>query len=196
MSVLTEDFLYLKANEMETTKKAPEYCSAFVLIRVLYEQKKIMFEEYLNFFTYLSSYRFRFLNVTTEDIEKAVFGDGAIIAVKPEKIRQLNFPLTLSEQYGVPFDMAFRVVCHFLIKVLVDDAILPEMVERIFTEILSTFPTDKDKRALGKMFLRVSIQVINKTRGDIIRGALAQEKINLLWQLTEIYSGGDIWKPQ
>lgn len=194
--VITEDFLYLKVNEIETGKKTPEYCSAFALTRVLYEQKKITFEQYLNFFTYLSSYRFRFLPFTTEDIEKAVFGDGAIMAVQPEKIRQFNFPLTLSEQYGVTFDTACRVVVLFLIKVLIDDAVLSEMAERIFVEILSTFPDEENKRTLGKMFLRVSVQIINKTRQKLIIGARVQEKIDRLSQLAEIYnSGTDLWKP-
>jgi len=39
--VLTEDFLYLKMNELETKKKAPEYCSSLSLLRVLYEHKKL-----------------------------------------------------------------------------------------------------------------------------------------------------------
>ena len=164
--VLTEDFLYLQANELDTKKKAPEYCSAFALVRVLYEQKKITFEEYLKFFPYLSSYRFRFLPLTTEDIEKAVFGDGTIITVQPERIRWFNFPLTLSEQYGVPFGTAFSVVAGFLTKVLIDDAILPEIAERIFVEILSAFPTDKDKRILGKMFLTISVKEINRIRAN------------------------------
>jgi hypothetical protein len=181
--VLTEDFLYLKANELDTKKKAPEYCSAFALVRVLYEQKKITFEQYLNFFAYLSSYRFRFLHLTTEDIEKAAFGDGIIITVQPEKIRLFNFPLTLSEQYGVPFARAFIVVVGFLTKVLIDDAILPEIAERIFVEILSAFPTDKDKRILGKMFLTISAKKI------IIIGSAAQKKIDLLSQIAGIYTG-------
>lgn len=194
--VLTEDFLYLKANEVETNKKAPEYCSSFALIRVLYEQKKITFDQYLNFFTYLSSYRFRFLHLTTEDIEKAVFGDGVITVVQPERIRQFNFPLTLSEQYGVPFETAFLVVERFLIRVLIDDAILPAIAERIFAEILSTFPTDKDKRALGRMFLRVGVQAIDKNRQRMIIGARVQEKIDLLSQLAEIYNAGtNLWTP-
>ncbi len=196
ISVLTEDFLYLEANELVTKKKAPEYCSAFALIRVLYEQKKINFDQYLNFFAYLSSYRFRFLHLSTEDIEKAVFGDGVIKTVQSERIRHFNFPLTLSEQYGVPFDMAFRVVGLFLIKVLIDDTILPEMSERIFAEILSTFPTDKDKRDLGKMFLRVSVQIINKNYQRIIIGARVQKKIDALSQLAEIYrTKNNLWIP-
>lgn len=194
--VLTEDFLYLKANELETKKKVPVYCSAFALIRVLCDQKKITFDQYLNFFSYLSSYRFRFLHLTAEDIEKAVFGDGTIKTVQPERIRQLNFPLTLSEEYGVPFDRAFLVVGRFLIKVLVDDATLPEMAERIFVEVISTFPTDKDKNTLGKMFLLVSVETINKMRQGIIIGTRVQEKIDLLSQFAEIYGQiNNLWTP-
>ena len=194
--VLTEDFLYLKANELDTKKKAPEYCSAFALVRVLYDQEKITFEQYLNFFAYLSSYRFRFLHLTTEDIEKAVFGDGSILTLQPERIRWFNFPLTLSEQYGVPFGSAFGVVVGFLTKVLIDGAILPEIAERIFVEILSGFPTDKDKRILGKMFLTISVKEINRIRGKIIIGTAVQKKIDLLSQIAEIYSPKtNLWKP-
>jgi len=194
--VLTEDFLYLKANELDTNKKAPEYCSAFALARVLYEQTKITFEQYLSFFSYLSSYRFRFLHLTTEDIEKAVFGDRIIITVQPERIRWFNFPLTLSEQYGVPFGRAFSVVAGFLTNVVIDDTIFPETAERIFVEILSTFPTEKDKRILGKMFLTISIKEINRIRQTIFIGTTAEKKISLLSQIAEIYSPKtNLWKP-
>ena len=163
---------------------------------MLYEQKKITFEQYLNFFAYLSSYRFRFLHLTTEDIEKAAFGDGIIITVQPERIRWFNFPLTLSEQYGVPFARAFGVVVGFLTKVLIDDAILPEIAERIFVEILSAFPTDKDKRILGEMFLTISAKKINRIRETIIIGSAAQKKIDLLSQIAEIYTGkNNLWTP-
>jgi hypothetical protein len=164
---------------------------------VLYEQKKLTFEDYLKFFAYLSSYRFRFLPIATEDIGKAVFGDGPIIIVQPERIRWFNFPLTLSEQYGVPFGCAFSVVAGFLTNVVIDDTIFPETAERIFVEILSTFPTEKDKRILGKMFLTISIKEINRIRQTIFIGTTAQKKIALLSQIAEIYSPKtDLWKPQ
>ncbi len=194
--VLTEDFIYLKVNEIDTKKKAPEYCSAFALISVLYEQKKIDFEQYLDFFSYLSSYRFRFLPLSTKDIEKAVFGDGTIMKVQPENIRKLNFPLTLSEDYGVPFKSAFSVVGLFLVKVLVDNTILPDMAEGIFVEILSAFPTDKDKNTLGKIFLRQCVQTINKTHNWIIVGSSVQEKVDILMRATDIYgSKNKLWTP-
>ena len=124
--IITEDFLYLKVNELETNKKAPEYCSAFALARVLYEQNKITFDTYLDFFSYLSSYRFRFLALTSDDLKKAVLGDGKIQTINVDQLRKFNFALTLSKEYGVPFENAFLVIKEFLITILIDDAILPE----------------------------------------------------------------------
>lgn len=178
--ILTEDFLYLRANELLNKKQAPEYCSTFALIRTLYEEKQIAFDQYLGYFRYLSSYRFRFLPISTDDIEKAVFGDGAIMTIEPEGIRYFNFPLTLSQEYGVPFDDAFLVVRGLLIRVLIDDTITSHKSVRIFDEILSAFPSDKDKGALGKMFLRAAAQFIYTVDNRIIIGSRTQEKIELL----------------
>jgi len=195
-AVLTEDYLYLQANAIVTGKKAPEYCSAFALIRVLYEEKKITFEKYLSFFAYLSSYRFRFLPVTVDDIEKAVFGDGIITIFQPEKIKWFNFSLTLSEAYGVPFALSLRVVATFLIKILTDNAILPDVAERIFLEILSDFPGDKEKRTLGKLLLAICAREIEKIHRTIIIGTKARNKIDRLSQLAEIYKASNsLWTP-
>jgi len=193
--VLTEDFTYLKVNELETKKTAPVYCSAFSLVRVLYEMGEIGFDKYLAFFSYLASYRFRFLPITVEDIEKSVFGDGDIKAFAPENIRLLNFPLTLSEDYGVPFDRAFPVVGRFLVKILMDDALVPEMVDKIFVEILETFPT-KNKKELGQMFLTVSVRVINNIQKRMVVSTKVQEKVDSLTRLIEIYDGEGIIIPQ
>lgn len=192
--VLTEDFTYLKVNELETKKTAPVYCSAFSLVRVLCEIGEIGFDKYLAFFSYLASYRFRFLPITVEDIEKSVFGDGDIKAFTPENIRLLNFPLTLSEDYGVPFDRAFPVVGRFLVKVLMDDALVPEMVDKIFVEILETFPT-KNKKELGQMFLTVSVRVINNLQKRMVFSTKVQEKVDSLARLIEIYDGEGIILP-
>lgn len=190
--VLTEDFMYLKVNEMETKKSAPQYCSTFVLLKVLYEQGKIDFDKYLGFFNYLAKYRFRFLPVSGEDIEKAVFGDGDVKQFTPENIRLLNFHLTLAEEYGVSFSNAFAVVVRFLLRVLVDDAVTPEMIDKIFIEIVETFPTEKDKRTLGEMLLVVCLRGINNAQLNIILGTKTQEKVDSLARLITIYSKKDI----
>lgn len=197
--VLTEDFLYLKFNETETKKKAPEYFSSLTLLRVLYEEKQISFDEYLEYFGYLSSYRFRFLNLTSDDIEKAVFGDGEIKTVKPENIRKLNFPLTLAEEYGVTFQVAFRVVGLFLIQVLIDNAITVDIAEKIFVEIMSSFPTNMGKKELGQLLLAVCARIIENNKSKFLvhtENQLLYDKIKKLSQLTEIYSSDSkLWTP-
>ena len=60
----------------------------------------------------------------------------------------------------------------------------------------SSFPTDKDKNTLGKVFLLVSVQAINKMRQGIIIGTRVQEKIDLLSQFAEIYGQiNNLWTP-
>lgn len=197
--VLTEDFLYLKMNEIETKKKSPEYFSSLILLKVLNEQGKISFDEYLDFFSYLSSYRFRFLSLSSDDIEKAVFCDGKIKVIRTENIRKLNFPLTISEEYGVSFQDAFAVVVRFLFKVLIDDTITPDIVEKIFIEIVESFPMKKDKKNLGQMLLRICTKAVEKNKSRWIltrKSSLTQKKIDKLLQATEIFSSGiQIWTP-
>jgi hypothetical protein len=165
-------------------------------MRVLYEQRKITFEKFLSFFCYLSCYRFRFLSVTVDDMEKAVFGDGIITILQPKRIKWFNFPLTLSEAYGVPFALAFRVVATFLTRVLTDDAVLPDVVERIFLEVLSDFPTEKDKRFLGELLLKVCTREIEEIYNTIIIGTATKEKIERLSTSAKIYRTGNIlWTP-
>lgn len=197
--VLTEDFLYLQFNELDTKKKAPEYFSSLALVKVLYEKEQISFDEYLDYFSYLSSYRFRFLALTMEDINKAVFGDREIKKVQLENIRKLNFPLTLSEEYGVPFQVAFRVVGLFIIQVLIDNAVTVDITEKIFVEILEAFPTNMGKKELGQLVLQFCNKVIEEKRSmSLVRvdNQLLHNKIDRLIKLTEIYSTeSKLWKP-
>lgn len=197
--VLTEDYLYLKFNTAETKKREPEYFSSLALIRALYEEKRISFDDYLDYFSYLSSYRFRFLRLTADDIDKAIFGDGQIKTVKPENIRKLNFPLTLSEEYGVPFQTAFRVVGLFLIQMLADDAVTVEISEQIFLEILSSFPTEMGKKDLGQLYLEICTRIIANNKSKFLiqtESELLADKVKRLSQLTDIYSSDSkLWTP-
>ena len=191
LTVMTEDFIYLKMNELETKKKAPQHFSSLALLRVLYEDKKISFDDYLEYFGYLSSYRFRFLLLNTNDIEMAVFGDSERKTIKPENIRKLNFPLTLSKEYGVSFEKAFMVVAGFLLKVLMDNTITADLSEKIFIEILETFPTKKSKKDLGEKLLRICLSTIenNKSNFGLLPNVqLINKKIDKLVQTIKIYN--------
>lgn len=190
LPVLTEDHLYLAFNELETKKKAPQYFSSWALMRVLYDEGYITFDEYLDYFGYLSSYRFRFLPLTTDDIEKAVFGDKKFKFVKPENIRMLNFPLTLSEEYGVPFQVALQVVGSFLHRVVLDDVVALDVVEKIFAEITSSFPTKRSKSELGQLLLegfRKALDGNMPIKFYKFQDKLRYQKIDKLLEMTQSY---------
>jgi len=193
--VLTEDFLYLKANELDTKKPAPPYCSSLALLRVLYEEGKVSFDEYLDYFYYLSAYRVRFLPLTTDDLEKAVFGDHVIKVVRPEQLRKCNFGLTLSEEYGVAPQAAFEVVGSFLFRILVDDAISAELATTIFVEIVTMFPTTKSRKGFGRILLLLTIQAINESRRrSMIVGSKdrVQDKVDAITEFLRAYGPDDL----
>jgi tetratricopeptide (TPR) repeat protein len=187
LPILTEDLFYLQMNEIETKKTKPQYCSSFALMRVLYESGKISFKDYLDFYCYLASYRYRFLPVSADDLEKAVFGDGEIKIVEVENLRKFNIPLTFSEEYGVTFRNAAIVLLEFIVKMLMDDSVTKETMEKIFAEIVMSIPTSKDRKVLGRSFIAAAVQVINKSR-RLILGNRTQEKIDNLSRFIEIYS--------
>ncbi len=190
---LTEDFLYLKMNEIESGKEAPKYFSSLALLRIFYEDGEITFDEYLDYFGYIASYRFRFLFLSPDDIEKAVFGDSKIKIANTQNIRKLNFPLTLSEEYGVTFEIAFKVLIGFLTRVLIDNTIPPDLTQNIFIEIIESFPTKKDKRTLGQLLLETCNLIIEKKykSSELIifpESKIRQEKVKRLYQCLNIYS--------
>ena len=190
LPILTEDFLYLQMNEIETKKKSPDYFSSFILIRLLYESGKIDFTEYLDFFNYLSLSRCRFLTINSIDIEKAIFGDGKIDAVKPSEIWKLNFPLTLSEEYGVSLQNSITVVGLFLLKVLMDETVTSEIAEKIFIEILESFPTNLRKKEFGKMLLKICYEAMRSEKPGLIlipKNSIVHTKLKKLLLTTEIY---------
>ncbi len=190
--VMTEDYLYLLVNKADTKDEPPEYCSTFALMRVLYEQGNISFDEYLAYFNYLANYRFRFLPISVADLRNTVIGEGQITLVHPKNINQLNLPLTLSLEYGVPFRKALGVVGRFLIDILLDGSIPPETAEGIFMEILAAFPADIDKGALGKLLLETCSKVIPQMYPSLIIVPLFNRKYEVLLKSAEIYPRGEV----
>jgi hypothetical protein len=187
LPVMTEDYIYLIMNEQETKKDAPQHFSSLALLRVLYEEKKLSYGDYLEYFGYLSSYRFRFLTLSLNDIELAVFGDNENKIMKPENIKKFNFPLTLSEEYGVPFQTAISIVGRFLFKVLINDEVSVDVAEQIIIEILESFPTTINKGDIGQLLLRICLNDIisNKSKTGLLPN---NDKFDRLFQATETLS--------
>jgi len=188
--ILTEDYLYLKMNEVETKKKAPEYFSSLILLKILNDQKKVSFGEYLDYFGHLSSYRFRFLSLNSDDLEKALLGDRKITNVNIQNIRKFNFSLILSEEYGVSFHSALSVLANFLYKILIDDTIIPDIVEKTFIEIIKNYPMEKYKNILSNMLIEVCVKKIEKDKSIFILtriSDLTKEKIKRLRKAIQIF---------
>lgn len=197
--IMTEDYLYLLMNEMETNKKAPKYFSSMALMRVLYELGKINVEKYFDYFSFLAYYRCRFLSVSSEDIKLAVFGDNRISVVKPKNIIKFNFPLIFSEEYGVDFRKAISVIAKFLYSIINDDSVTLEMTERIFVEIIEAFPRDIPKKDLGQLLIEICSQKIQDGQQStilLLKNQLKHKKIDRLQKIKEIFcSNVGIWKP-
>ena len=128
-----------------------------------------------------------------------VLEEGKIQTINPENLRKLNFPLILSEEYGVSFQSALKVIMGFLLKVLTDNTITVEISEKIFLEILESFPTNKNKKDLGYMLLRNCFKIIKDNKSDFVfsfNSEVVNEKIKKLVQVSEIYnSPSEIWIP-
>lgn len=186
--VLTEDFLYLKVNEMDTGKKAPQYCSSLALLRVLYEQKKISFDDYLSFFYYLSTYRFRFLPISLDDLRTAIFGESVITVIQPKQLRKFNFQLTLAEEYGVSLSNTFKLLGQFLTIIMIDDSIFPEVAEDIFAEVLSAFSSRKDRNQIGRALIAAAAQSINRKFQGIIPSPGLKKRIDTLSKFVKTWA--------
>jgi hypothetical protein len=187
--ILTDDYLYLKMNEVETEKRAPEYFSSLILLKILNEKEKISFNDYLNYFGYLSSYRLRFLSFNRDDLEKSIFGDKHILNLNIQNIKNFNFSLTLSEEYGFSIQSAFSVLAGFLLKILTDDTIIPEVVENIFIEIIDNLPTEY-KKFIGYLLINYCDKEIKKCKSSLILtrpSKVSKEKIKRLNKAIEIF---------
>jgi len=193
--VLTDDYLYLEMNTIETKKKRPGYFSTFALMKVMYEYKIITFNEYLDFFEYLSFYRYRFLDISLDDLEKAVMGDNLIKAILPNNIRKFNYSLTLSKEYGVPFQMAFSLVGNFVSKIVLDNSISSDIAEKVFIEILESFPVDMDKYEFGQLLLRACYNYAEKAKSQLFintSNPIYYKKYEKLLRVNEIYKSSKI----
>jgi len=179
-TILTEDFLYLQANSIETNKDIPEYCSSFALIKALFEQERISFNEYLDYFSYLSYYRCHFLPVSTDDLLKAVFIERIITILKPENLRKFNLSLVLSKQYGTAPKKALQVIVGFLGKVLIDNSITPELSERIFWETISPFLKNQNRIILGRLLFELCRVFVKESQEGIAITLSANEKLKVL----------------
>lgn len=188
--MLSEDFFYPKLNELETGKPAPAYTSTMALMRVLYEEKHLSFSEYLEYFGYLSSYRLKHLSVSVEDMVTALLGEGSIAQVDPTRLHHFNFRLTLSEEYGVPFELARVLMAKFLFKLVIDGSILSKTLHEVFLIVVKLFPTKMNRKLFGHSLLNMIFHEVKNMKILLVDGVLVNEKFQKMLLALESLNPG------
>lgn len=167
--ILTDDLFHLQINHIETKKPQPTHFSSIALIRVLYEKDILTFDEYINFFSYLSHYRLRFLYIDSTDLYKVVFGDQKIQLFRPKDLGKLNFSLLFSEEYGYTTEYILYMLSEFLCNVVVDNTITDKNSEEVFLEILSLLPENFEKRETGEKLISYVYVFYAKTKSPYLQ---------------------------
>ncbi len=153
LPLMTEDYLYVSFNNAETGKKAPEFFSIFVFLRVLFEDSYISKDSFYNSFHLLAKYRYKFLHLDPDDLEKVVFGTDKIVAVTPKELQKLNLNLILSQEYGTNFWQAYLIIARVILKLLQDPSIIETVLRDIFSEIMEGLPSDSDRYLIGRLII-------------------------------------------
>jgi hypothetical protein len=78
----------------------------------------------------------------------------------------------------------------FLLKIITDSAITLNITEKIFIELLESFPKEYNKRDFGELLLTNCIATIERRKSDFTiftNTQLINNKINKLLQVTRTY---------
>ena len=85
------------------------------------------------------------------------------------------------------------MIVIFLVNILSDDTILPDITENIFIEIIEGFPSKFDKKTIGQMLLKTSEAVIDKRKSEFIIDSISnitKKKFVILEKILEIFPTG------
>jgi len=183
--LLSEDYYYKILNEHETGSPGPGQISSIALARALYELGKIRFNEYLNYFGYLSTYRLKFLSINSLDMEKAALANSDAETDSYYNFRKLNISYTLSVEHGVSPHIAMGLIGKLVLRWIYDDSIPGVETELIFGEIVNSFPSELSNVEIGDMLLITSAQVFDKISTQMPEPKFAPEKIKHLKEYLE-----------
>lgn len=187
--LLSEDYYYKSLNEQETGRPGPRQLSSIALVRALFENNEISFNEYLDYYGYLSAYRFRLLYISITDIEKAAENNADSTSQSYLNFSKLNIQLTLSEDYGVPTGVSISLISKIVLRWIFDDRIPKEETQVIFTQILDTFPTKMSPLELGNLLLETSAQLFKMIKSDMPEAAHSGEKMAMLQKYLHALEG-------
>lgn len=161
--LLTDDGIMPKAFEITEKKTPPQNVSSLAIVKVLLEQRKISFSQYLNYYSLLAGYRYHLLPISVGDLTDAVMPKtGGLVVFEPRNIEYLRIQLTLSTAYGVDEAVALKIIAGFLSHLIADDTIPEELADTTFAYTIVNFFGQRESRQQAEVLL----QVCKKQMGD------------------------------
>ncbi|HHF7368316.1 TPA: tetratricopeptide repeat protein [Legionella bozemanae] len=162
--ILTDDTLFVQAYSILEKSLTPKLFSSLSVIRLLAENNKITWEEYLKYFSLLSHYRYHLLPFSVNDIIQAILPTtpGGLITPTSKNLTFFNLKLTLSLEYGVNDKVVFNILLSVFIKLLLDDSVTSELAEEIFKPLITGALLNRDK-ILAKALFQGCLQHIQNT---------------------------------
>jgi tetratricopeptide (TPR) repeat protein len=179
-SIISEDYYYSDGIKVLTKQDQAQPISSLALVEALYQERKIKWDQYLNYVDHQLSNRCRLVPISARLMLHAVFGDSksGLVIFQPTNIRKLHLSLSLSEQYGVSAKIAIMIMSEFLEMIIKDDTIEWEMFRNLLSEFLVQGLKGRDKN-FGNWLLLMCKQRI-ESQGLIIPPANREKKFKIL----------------
>lgn len=188
--ILTDDARLIVAYQHYGESSLPKQFSSLSLVRALTEKGHFAWDTYFKYFSLLSNCRYRFLQVSVDDMILAILPstESGLITSAPHNIDLLDLPLTLSQEYGVDRQVAIGVLSTFFIRLIEDVNIPLEVAEENFARTILQAFVGRDKKIMPKeVFQRCQAYMANKI---LLNQASIDKLENLRKQLFGFARGG------
>lgn len=156
-ALLTDDAFLIQAYSALGETSLPSNMSSLSLVRVLVDTKTISWDKYIDYFSLLSSYRYRLLPISSAELRNAVFPPSprGLVLFQPKNLFKLNLKLVLSREYGVDEDVLVKILSQFFLTLIIDDSVTDLMANELFKVTLVETLDNRNKRLVGRAILQI-----------------------------------------
>ena len=161
---LSDDAALTNVFELTGEEDIPTDYSTISLVRALFDKGIVSWDNYLEYFCLLASYRYHFLSISANDMMQTLISEkkSGLVTIEPKRLELLNLGLVLSVEYGVDDDNFIRVLSEYFSQILLDDTITKELAESVFTNVIFDTFEKRDAQLVAKAIAQVCIAKMPK----------------------------------